>query len=143
MTVKRLFLDDIRHNFDALQMLGYVVYKEPWEIVRNYDEFKAWIQKNGLPDLISFDHDLADTHYTPKEYWSDYHKSAEYQASLTHTEKTGLDCAKWLVDYCLDNELKLPKYLVHSANPVGRDNIFYHLKNFEIFQKTVLKYENY
>ena len=135
MATKRLFLDDIRHNYDALQMLGYVVYKEPWDIVRSYDEFVAWIQKNGLPDLISFDHDLADTHYTPQEYWNDYHKSAEYQAGLTHTEKTGLDCAKWLVEYCLDNEVKLPKYLVHSANPVGRDNIFYLLRNFELSQK--------
>lgn len=135
MESKRLFLDDTRHNYDALQMLGYVVYKEKWDIVRNYDEFTSWIEKNGLPDLISFDHDLADTHYTPQEYWDDYHKSAEYQASLNHQEKTGLDCAKWLVEYCLDNKVKLPKYLVHSANPVGRDNIFYLLRNFELSQK--------
>lgn len=132
--MKRLYLDDTRHNYDSFQMLGYVIYKEKWDIVRNYDEFIEWIEKNGLPDIISFDHDLADTHYTPKEYWDDYHKSAEYQSSIIHKEKTGLDCAKWLIGYCLDNNLKLPKYLVHSANPVGRDNIFYLLRNFELSQ---------
>lgn len=132
MEYKRLYLDDIRHNYDSLQMLGYSVYKEKWSIVRNYTEFVEWITKNGLPDIVSFDHDLADIHYTPKEYWNDYHLSKEYQEKLIYTEKTGLDCAKWLIDYCLDNNKKLPKYLVHSANPVGRDNIFYLLRNFEL-----------
>jgi hypothetical protein len=45
-------------------------------------------------------------------------------------EKTGLDCAKWLVDYCIDNQLDLPKYYVHSANPIGRQNIINYLENF-------------
>lgn len=130
----KLFLDDIRHNYDALQMLGYVIYKEEWSIVRNYQEFTEWITNNGLPQIVSFDHDLADAHYTPQEYWVDYHKSKEYQDSLIYEEKTGLDCAKWLIEYCLENNLELPKYLVHSANPVGRDNIFYLLRNFELTQ---------
>lgn len=132
--MKRLFLDDIRHNYDALQMLGYSEYKEHWHIVRNYDEFKSWIELNGLPDIVSFDHDLADCHYTPKEYWNDYYKSKEYQESLVHEEKTGVDCAKFLIDYCINNNLRLPLYLVHSANPVGRDNIFYLLRNFDLSQ---------
>lgn len=133
----KLFLDDIRHNYDALEMLNYEIYKDKWHIVRNYDEFIKYITKNGLPDIISFDHDLADAHYTPKEYWTDYHKSKEYQDSLVYEEKTGLDCAKWLINYCLDKNLKLPKYLVHSANPVGRDNIFYQLRNFELYQNNI------
>lgn len=128
---KRLYLDDMRHNSDSFEMLGYVIYKEKWDIVRSYKEFVKWISKNGLPDIISFDHDLADVHYTPKEYWSDYHKSKEYQEGLVYNEKTGLDCAKWIVNYCMYNNKTLPKYLVHSANPVGRDNIYYYLRNFE------------
>lgn len=130
----RLFLDDTRHNHDAFEMLGYTVYKEQWAIVRNYEDFTDWILENGLPEIISFDHDLADIHYTPKEYWDDYHKSKEYQESLVYEEKTGLDCAKWLIEYCMYNGFKLPKYLVHSANPIGRDNIFYILRNFELSQ---------
>ena len=43
-----MYLDDIRepkNNFDV--------------IVRSYDEAVAFINKNGIPNFISFDHDLA------------------------------------------------------------------------------------
>lgn len=42
-----------------------------------------------------------------------------------------MDCAKWLVDYCIDNKERLPKIFVHSANPVGADNILGLLNNFK------------
>ena len=38
-------------------------------------------------------------------------------------EKTGFDCAKWLVDHCHDNSLSFPEYIVHSLNPVGSERI--------------------
>lgn len=41
----------------------------------------------------------------------------------SYCEKTGYECAKWLVSYCIDNKLKLPSYYVHSMNPVGAENI--------------------
>ena len=41
-----------------------------------------------------------------------------------------MDCAKWLVDYCIDNQLTLPLYNIQSANPVGKENIDGLLKNF-------------
>ena len=44
-------------------------------------------------------------------------------------EKTGFDCAKWLVDWCLENSLKLPDFVVHSANPIGKQNIQSYLYN--------------
>lgn len=123
-----LFLDDVRDPW----MVGDYIYpfeikalyrKERWDIVRNYSEFCAFIENNGLPELISFDHDLADEHYTPEEYWETYEKSQNYQAGKQYKEKTGLDCAKWLIDYIIDNKLELPKILCHSMNPVGKDNI--------------------
>lgn len=40
-----------------------------------------------------------------------------------HEEKTGYDAAKWLVEYCIDNNLKLPLYNIQSANFVGKENI--------------------
>jgi hypothetical protein len=41
-----------------------------------------------------------------------------------YEEKTGYHCAKWLIDYCIDNKLELPKtILIHSMNPVGSRNI--------------------
>ena len=78
--------------------------------VRSYTEFVKYILINGLPHLISFDQDQGE-------------------------EKTGYDCAKWLISYCLDNNLQLPDYQVHSQNPVGRQNIAYLLRNFQLHQK--------
>ena len=64
--------------------------------------------------LISFDHDLGE-------------------------EFSGYDCAKYLVDYCLDRQLPLPDFAVHSQNPVGKENIERLLNNFKEQQKTILK----
>jgi hypothetical protein len=44
-------------------------------------------------------------------------------------EKTGLDCAKFLVEYCMSVGSLLPEYLVHSANPTGKQNIQAYLEN--------------
>jgi hypothetical protein len=43
---------------------------------------------------------------------------------------SGYDCAKWLVEYCMDNDLDLPNWIVQSANPVGKDNINGLLNNY-------------
>lgn len=119
-----LFLDDIRHPEDAYEYTKQMMFfTNVWHVVRNYNEFVEWIEKNGLPAFISFDHDLADSHYTPEHLWVDYNKSKEWQDAQVHTEKTGYECAKWLVDYCLNNGLKCPQYYCHSMNPVGKDKI--------------------
>lgn len=126
---KILWLDDLRNPY--LNIEGRVpIEKGIIEWVLNYEQFTQWIDKFGLPSVISFDHDLADEHYTPEEYWTDYEKSKEYQDSRCYTEKTGMDCAKWLVEYCMDNDFPLPKFYVHSANPVGADNILGILNNY-------------
>jgi hypothetical protein len=44
--------------------------------------------------------------------------------------KTGLDCAKFLVEYCLDNQIHKINFQVHSQNPVGKENIESLLNNF-------------
>ena len=54
-----------------------------------------------------------------------------------YVEKTGYDCAKWLVEYCINNNKSLPKYAIQSANPVGRENINSLLTNFNKFNKNV------
>ena len=126
-----LFLDDIRepsHTFEYTKQKMFVELE--WQVVRNYNEFVNFIQLNGLPKFISFDHDLSDTHYTPEHLWTDYDKSKEWQDKQVHNEKTGYECAKWLVDYCIDNNLKCPQYYCHSMNPVGKDNIVGLLASF-------------
>ena len=124
-----LWLDDLRNPF--LDIEGRVPKVDGTiEWVLNYEQFVQWIEKFGLPDVISFDHDLADEHYTPPQYWHDYKVSKEYQESQNYQEKTGMDCAKWLVEYCMDNREKLPTFYIHSANPVGADNIKGILENY-------------
>ena len=65
--LKKLYLDDVR-----------IPQTEGWEIVRNYDDFVKWIEENGLPDIVSFDHDLAEVHYDP----STWRQSFEYHEKL-------------------------------------------------------------
>jgi len=65
--MKKLFLDDIRIPKDAIGLvpsnLNQFYFENDWVIVRSFLEFCNYIQKFGLPDFISFDHDLADEHY--------------------------------------------------------------------------------
>lgn len=127
-----LFLDDVRKPSHCFGYTNQEIFvKEEWEIVRNFNEFKNWIDNNGLPKFISFDHDLADSHYAPEHLWSDYNASKKWQEEQIHEEKTGYDCAIWLVYYCLTNKLKLPEYYCHSMNPVGKDKIINLLNSFK------------
>jgi hypothetical protein len=121
-----LWLDDQRNPFlnDENKVPKNI---HDWNInwVRNFREFVAWIEAYGLPDAISFDHDLHDEHYTPEFFWNDYELSKKYQEwrSRSYVYETGADCAKWLLKYCRINKEQLPEIFIHSANPVGADNI--------------------
>lgn len=132
----RLYLDDVRSPEQAALYckpeLVPMYNKEKWEIVRNYHEFVAWIEKNGLPDIVSFDHDLAPEHYAPPEHWDG--KYEEWVMSQDMKEKTGYHCAVWLCDYCMGHDLPLPEYYIHSANPVGAENIESYLNQFKVLQ---------
>lgn len=88
-----LYLDDLRST------------PQNFERVYDYDEFVNFINKNGVPEFISFDHDLGEG-------------------------KTGFDCAKFLVEFCLDNGVSDINFQVHSQNPVGKENIEKLLGNF-------------
>lgn len=118
-----IFLDDERH---PTQVKWIQIPDLPWTVVRNFGNFKALILLKGyLPEFISFDHDLSLEHY------ADLVKN-EFDYSK-YLEKSGYDCAKWLIDYCLKNDLQLPKYTIHSLNPVGVKNIKALLENFNRF----------
>ena len=110
-----LFLDDFRRPETTVQYMYLPVYvDEEWITVRNYYAFISLIQKKGIPKVVSFDHDLADIHY----------KEQNFNYSDPNYEKTGYHCAKWLIDYCIDNNEKLPaRIIIHSMNPAGSANI--------------------
>lgn len=100
----KLFLDDKRDPVGS-----------GWVVCRNVGEAVMYCQVAGIPDFISFDHDLGEG-ISPKGY-----------------DNTGLGFAKWLIDQCLDQKLELPRnfdFYVHSQNPIGAANIRSLLDNF-------------
>lgn len=116
-----LWLDDFRdpHKDD---WLNFSPIPPPFDViwVTTYEGFVHWIERNGLPDGICFDHDLADNHYHNDMYVSPEAYNKHYDE---FEEKTGYHAAKWLIDYCIDNDKELPKFNIQSANPVGKENI--------------------
>lgn len=115
MSKKILWLDDYRNPNDWIDYIKLVyprMVKEPNVIiwVKSYYEFVEYITNYGLPDAIGFDHDLADE---------------------GPNEKTGYDAAKFLVEYCLENNVDLPEFDSQSTNPAGRENIINLLNNFK------------
>jgi hypothetical protein len=126
-----IYLDDDRHNYDSYTYTKDTRYLQlKWFIVRNYNDFVKAVENIGLDNIgvISLDHDLADEHYKRQDQqpWST-ERSIDYFA---YKEKTGYECAKWLCDYSLEVDEKLPEILVHSMNSVGAENIRQYIKNF-------------
>lgn len=122
-----LYLDDLRTPKVALD--GY----EPFSVVRNYDQFVSHIQTHGVPDLISFDHDLADEHMM--DWHENQAKGNQHISYDTFKEKTGLDCIKWLCDTIMNekengNHVAMPAIRVHSANAVGSQNMLSYAASF-------------
>ena len=114
----QLYLDDIR-----------TPNNDDWHVVRNYDELVSHIRLNGLDkyEVISLDHDLGDT--AQKEYFNNV--SPNYQLDYNNIlEKTGLDCAKWLVAESMNSKIPLPQIYTHSANPIGAANIMGYVNNY-------------
>ena len=52
-----------------------------------------------------------------------------------HDERTGYDCAKYVVDYCLQHNCDIPAYAIQSSNPVGKDNICHLMDNYHNYYK--------
>lgn len=108
-----IFLDDIRFP-NTTKHVELPLYD--WTIVRSYNAFVNIITERGLPKHIAFDHDLS---------YDDQNKICGFN------EKTGYDCAKWLVEYCMRTNQELPDYGVHSMNYIGKQNIQCLLENYK------------
>ena len=113
-SIRILWLDDIRNPFDpelrwVHDTMGVEKFN-PGDTIVWCKTFEAFVDavKDGMPDVICFDHDLGDG-------------------------KTGYDAAKWLVDYCLETGKLPPAFYSQSSNPAGRDNILGLLNNFKAF----------
>lgn len=133
----KIYLDDVRIPTD-----------KDWILVKNYDEFVNIVTDLGLDNIniISLDHDLGDTAI------DEYHNNVIVNDRIDYSnikEKTGLDCAKWLVDFFYDqnpkrtllddihkkiNKINFPIVYTHSANPIGSQNIIDYINNFLKFE---------
>lgn len=128
---KLLWLDDIRdpNTGDWLNQYAPEFTSSGGEViwVKNYNQFTDWIKTNGLPHMIAFDHDLGED--VARDRVSN--GMSKRQARIKKRETmSGFDCAKWLVEYCMDNQIELPHWTVQSANPVGKENINKLLNNY-------------
>jgi len=113
-----LYLDDVRIPND-----------DRWQVVKNYTEFVSHIRLNGLEnyEVITLDHDLGDT--AMKEYFNN--AKPNYTINYDNiSEKTGYDCAKWLVEEASNKKIDLPMVYVHSANPIGAANMMGYINNY-------------
>jgi hypothetical protein len=100
-----------------------------WTVVRSYDEFVAKITELGLEniDVISLDHDLGDT------AMAEWHSNVYHNYELNYdniTEKTGMDCTKWLVEQWMDGA-PVCRVMVHSANAIGSANMMGYINNYK------------
>lgn len=119
-----LYLDDVRTPTETLPN------SHPWVVVRNYDDFVDHINTHGIPDVISFDHDLADEHMA--DYYAQMLKQNYQIPSYEHfKEKTGLDCARYLIRFSERTGQPIKTCIVHSHNPVGSENIMKEINGFK------------
>ena len=131
--MRRIYLDDIRTPTE----LG-------WVVVRDYSEFVKRVEEIGLENIveISLDHDLGDS--AMQEYFNNV--APNYTLNYDNiTEKTGYDCAKWLVQHFYDknpeavgnrsSKAYFPEVYTHSANPIGSANIMGYINNFLMNQR--------
>ena len=113
----KIYLDDVRTPID-----------QTWVVVRSYEEFVNKVNEIGLENIefISLDHDLGDS---AMDEWL-YRTTKNYQINYDNiTEKTGYDCAKWLVEQWLDGKPLVDVY-THSANAIGSANIMGYINNY-------------
>jgi hypothetical protein len=113
-----LYLDDVR-----------IPTEGEWEVVRNYDEFTSHIKMNGLEnyEVISLDHDLGEGAMV--EYYTNTKPNYELDYNRI-PEKTGMDCARFLVAESMNTKVPLPTIYVHSANPIGSANMMGYINNY-------------
>jgi Cyclic-phosphate processing Receiver domain len=85
-----------------------------WRIARSSQEAICFLHNYGVPDFISFDHDLGG-------------------------DDTAIKYVNWIIESCLDlidlgvdpELIRFPRdYFIHSQNPVGAKDIDQKMKHF-------------
>lgn len=103
----KLYLDDIRTPKDPTFVIS-----------RTVKDAQNLVHTCGVPIFVSFDHDLG-------------------MNDACKVLPSGYDFAKWLVEKDMDGIISIPKkftFTVHSANPVGAENIRIYLRSYLEFK---------
>lgn len=101
-----IFLDDYRKPNKYVNMNINRVY-QAYNAQEFYNLLYKLYRKYNRIDEVWFDHDLGPVDCG-----------------------TGYECAKYLVDFCMEHNMPLPEYHIQSANPVGSANIDSYLKSY-------------
>lgn len=130
----KLFLDDVRDPNECVKYMhkrignqNTIYLEDDWVIAKDYNEFVKTIKENGWPDVVSFDHDLADEHYDIGKMDDETEYNALYNG---FEEKTGYDAVIWLCGYHEEDLEPFPQCFIHTQNPVGYQNIKSYIENY-------------
>jgi len=88
-------------------------YGTGWILALSFQNAREIVENFGAPKHISFDHDLGE-----------------------ESDGDGIDFAKWLIDYDMRHDVLGEEFTfnVHSANPVGAENITCLMNNYLKFK---------
>jgi hypothetical protein len=97
------------------------VSNDNWVVVRTYEDFVQTIEEKGIPNAVSFDHDLDEEHIRH------YYKVTESTGVIEYSNlkvKTGKHCAEYFVQkYKELQPPHIPHVYIHSANQWGVQEI--------------------
>ena len=92
-----------QRNNDFYQNNIFNQYDVEFIWVKNIEEFTNYIIENGVPEFVSFDFDLKNG-----------------RTKVDGPVPNGGDCTQWLINYCKENNIKMPKCFAHTANKTQR-----------------------
>lgn len=125
MTPYNLFLDDIRNITQVPEISAVAGY---WVVVRSYEEFCKTIEEKGIPQFISYDHDLCLDAVREFLRAENSGQPFDYRKPM---KQTGLDCVIHL--FSVLKNTPHPPYFIHSSNFIGaktmNDLIIQHNQN--------------
>lgn len=118
----KLFIDDERVPNDVTWGASYKENEDyrdgTWVIARDWAEVFELISTFGMPNVISFDHDLGKNKLT----------GYEITKHLCNLDMDASDKYSFPSDF---------SFLIHSKNPVGAENIRTYLENYLNFRKEI------
>lgn len=120
MTYK-VFIDDKLRPIDIYYKSNNPLYQGDIIHCRSYDEFVQCVEEKfkkegSYPGFVSFDYLLTNVTMKITDTYEVHFNDEAYT-------QDGADCANWLVNFMMKNNLPLPNYIVHDTNVRGRMNI--------------------